>query len=309
MYTCKYCGKEFEKQQSLAAHSKKCKEKQFFLNSKDPNDLVKIERQLTCLNCGKSYNISVSNLDFKNNNYSKYCCRSCANTRHHSNHTKEKIAKSVSEYYTNNDIKHKLFKQYICKNCGKSFTYNESHNRVYCCKTCKEQWLENNWKPKIGGYRKGSGRGKSGWYKGIYCDSSWELAFVIYHLDNNLNIQRCKEKRYYIFENKTHIYYPDFITDNGIIEIKGFKTKQWEAKELQNPDIKIIGKNEIKFYIDYCKKIYGIDYIKLYDNENPNKDVIDNHKNIWVSKQDLTIMIKPNLYDEYINNGWHRGRK
>ena len=51
MYTCKYCGEKFEKQQSLAAHFRKCKEKHIFLNSKDLNDLVKIERQLTCLNC------------------------------------------------------------------------------------------------------------------------------------------------------------------------------------------------------------------------------------------------------------------
>lgn len=32
---------------------------------------------------------------------------------------------------------------------------------------------------KLGGLRVGSGRGKKGWYKGIHCDSSWELAFVV----------------------------------------------------------------------------------------------------------------------------------
>ena len=39
---------------------------------------------------------------------------------------------------------------------------------------------------KGGGYKPGSGRGKQGWYKGYWCDSSWELAFVMYCLYNNL---------------------------------------------------------------------------------------------------------------------------
>lgn len=73
-----------------------------------------------------------------------------------------------------------------------------------------------NWK-----FNKHRGICKHGWYKGIYCDSSWELAFLVYHLEHNLNIKRCTERRKYIFNNEIHIYTPDFITDEGIIEIKG----------------------------------------------------------------------------------------
>ena len=40
-------------------------------------------------------------------------------------------------------------------------------------------------KGKTGGIREGAGRSKSGWYKGYYCNSSYELAWVIYSLDNN----------------------------------------------------------------------------------------------------------------------------
>ena len=46
-----------------------------------------------------------------------------------------------------------------------------------------------------GGYRQGSGRGKKGWYKGFFCDSSWELAYVIYCLDHNIDIKRNTNKR------------------------------------------------------------------------------------------------------------------
>lgn len=35
-------------------------------------------------------------------------------------------------------------------------------------------------KINAGGYRPGSGIGKQGWYKNYWCDSSWELAYVIY---------------------------------------------------------------------------------------------------------------------------------
>jgi hypothetical protein len=48
---------------------------------------------------------------------------------------------------------------------------------------------------KLGGYVKGSGRGKKGWYKGFFCDSSYELAYLIYCLDHQINIKRNTEKR------------------------------------------------------------------------------------------------------------------
>jgi len=100
------------------------------------------------------------------------------------------------------------------------FDIRNIRGRTYCSKECKHKYLS----AHTGGYREGSGRGKQGWYKGIHCDSSWELAFLVYYKDHNLNIERCKEKRSYIWNNEVHSYYPDFITDGGIIEIKGYST-------------------------------------------------------------------------------------
>jgi len=83
-----------------------------------------------------------------------------------------------------------------------------------------------------GGIRKGAGRGKSGWYKGYWCDSSWELAYVIYNLDHNIKFERNKLGFEYIYENKTHKYYPDFILEDGTyIEIKGYETDLTEIKK------------------------------------------------------------------------------
>jgi hypothetical protein len=49
--------------------------------------------------------------------------------------------------------------------------------------------------PDCGGYRKGSGRGKSGWYKEYWCDSTYELCWLIYQLDHSIKPIR-NEKGY-----------------------------------------------------------------------------------------------------------------
>ena len=122
--------------------------------------------------------------------------------------------------------------------------------------------------PLAGGKRHGSGRGKKGWYRGIFCDSSWELAFVIYCMDHQIPIKRCEEKRIYIWNNTKHIYIPDFIVNNNtIIEIKGYNTKQWQIKQQQNPDIVVLYKNEMKLYLDYVIDKYGKNYINLYEKK------------------------------------------
>ena len=48
--------------------------------------------------------------------------------------------------------------------------------------------------PKSGGLRHGSGKGKKGWYKGIFCDSTYELVFVIYYKDHEIPIKRSELK-------------------------------------------------------------------------------------------------------------------
>ena len=74
---------------------------------------------------------------------------------------------------------------------------------------------------KSGGYREGSGIGKSGRYNGIWCDSSWELAFIIWCQSQGKNIARNTERFNYEFNGKSRKYLPDFIVDGQLIEIKG----------------------------------------------------------------------------------------
>ena len=123
-------------------------------------------------------------------------------------------------------------------------------------------------KHTLGGYRKGSGRGKSGWYKGYYCDSSWELAFVIYNLEHNISFERNKQQFSYTFNNEQHNYIPDWKIENDFVEIKGYCTEQWQAKLDQFPkeeNLKVITKKEIEPYLEYVINKYGKNFIKLYE--------------------------------------------
>ena len=115
-----------------------------------------------------------------------------------------------------------------------------------------------------GGYRKGSGRGIKGWYKGFYCDSSWELAYVIFCLEHGKRICRNTEYRTYLFEGRTRKYLPDFIVDDKLVEIKGFSSEQWKAKSAQNPDVIVLGGNDLQPVFQYVISKYGKDYTNLY---------------------------------------------
>ena len=279
--------------------------------NKIKNDYLLQQKQLEenkilyCENCGKVIDGSYGSGRFCN----RHCATIYGNTHRPKRSAESKKKTSIS---VKNSIKCQIAaersrKIYHCKQCNKEFSISDIRDingRLYCSKECKHKYLSEH----TGGYREGSGRGKQGWYKGIHCDSSWELAYLVYHLDHNLYIERCKEKRYYVWNNKQHTYYPDFITDDGIIEIKGYSTDQWKSKEEQNSDVKVLYKNEIKPYLDYVTNTYGTDFIKLYDGYNPKLD-LKNHTYVWVHNEKENHMIKTELYDEYINNGYIRGRK
>jgi hypothetical protein len=55
---------------------------------------------------------------------------------------------------------------------------------------------------RFGGYRQGSGRGKKGWYRGYWCDSTYELVYVIFNLDHGIAFSRKTERFAYVFESR-----------------------------------------------------------------------------------------------------------
>ena len=234
---CKFCGKECKNKNSLKQHEIRC--------NKNPN---KIKVVTPAWPKGKSRESSTKGrIWITNGNSNKMVYPSDFETYYKHNGW----IKGVNEEY----------KKIVSKSTsGKASSFEKEELRR---KKISETMSKN---PDAGGYRKGSGRGKQGWYKGIYCDSSWELAFVYYHLENNLKIERCKEIRKYIYNGKEHKYLPDFITKDGIFEIKGFSTEQSKEKSKQNPDIRVLYYNDVKPYLEFVEsKIGNKFYEKLYE--------------------------------------------
>ena len=321
MHKCKYCGKEFEKNYQLAAHISMCKanpkykenlEKRKIKKSLEQLKEERIKRNpykyeykdfiLICQKCGKEYTLSLTQKQYDEGKYKKFCSRSCANSRTISEEIKQKISNGVKNseiFQTNNrkkDIeKYKTINSYIsindipkriCKFCNKEFIpeyiFNGKYYKIISfSKCCSSECLHNlksinsikiNKKYNLGGFKEGSVKNyKSGWYHGIHCDSSWELAFIIYHEEHGNKIERYKEIRHYILENKEYEYHPDFIVnDTDIYEIKGIKSKNSDAKQLYNQDIKFLYKNDMKLYLDYVIDKYGENFIDLYNKKDKN---------------------------------------
>lgn len=146
----------------------------------------------------------------------------------------------------------------------KGKTWNKGLNSNIDSRVLKYTTTLRNRIPKIGSY---GGRSKKGIYKGYYCDSSWELAFVIYNLEHNISFKRNKEGFKYIFDGIERMYYPDFIILNDIyVEIKGYETERDRTKLKQFPyDIQLLKYDEMKPILEYVISKYGKDFISLYE--------------------------------------------
>jgi hypothetical protein len=204
-----------------------------------------------CEHCGNEFERKV-------NKHQRFCSNSCR-AKHCSVFVK-------SDYIPYNYDSTKIR---FCLDCGSKL--GNGNKSGYCrkcyIKHCDIKEKQSKWAKEhhIGGYNFGAGGGKKGKYDNILFDSSWELAFYLYHKDHNLYIERCTEIRKYKIDGIEKNYIPDFITDDGIIEIKGYDTKVSIAKAKYNPDIKILRRKEMQKYLDYVIKTYGKDFTKLYN--------------------------------------------
>lgn len=279
---CKQCNISFEKSIYEVNRSLKLGKENFFCSNKCSclnnnfltSKLLPIKRleeynsnPKTCLNCGNV-------ISYKNKSWQKYCSRTCSATftqksggRVWSNESKQKM----SEWAKNHA--HKIPKtkiQVLCLECNKPFEHFKSKKQLCCSKNCYYTYAKKTrlLKGKRGGYREKGGRGKQGWYKGYYCNSSWELAWVIYQLDNGKIFKRNTEGFSYIFEGESKKFYPDFIIDDEYVEIKGYHSPQFTAKADQFPHkLKILHKKDMSEYFNYTISKYGKRFTDLYEKK------------------------------------------
>ena len=110
-------------------------------------------------------------------------------------------------------------------------------------------------------------RSKKGFYKGYYCGSSYELAYVIYNIDHNISFSRCDRHYEYEYNGSKHLYFPDFeLPDGTIIEIKGYHTELVDIKAAAVNDrpIKIMYKDDLQEHLTYVFNKYNINKDTLY---------------------------------------------
>ena len=125
-------------------------------------------------------------------------------------------------------------------------------------------------KPKIvGGYRKGSGRGKHGWYDNMHFDSTYELAYYIYCKQHGQHIERCKDTFEYInSKGLKRTYHPDFRVNGKIIEIKGYKDNDVDLKvQSVTETIELLLPNDLKPVFEFVESYTNVkiaDLHKLY---------------------------------------------
>jgi hypothetical protein len=207
--------------------------------------------------------------NFEHKKAGLFCSRSCANSR---GPRTDQFKKLVSKKLTgrkgkDNPNKGKYLVERLtkkCLTCNHSFLTTARLSKKYCSNEC--------WKQKSGGYRPRSGRSKSGYYKGIYCGSTYELCWVIYHLDHNIKFSRFEGS----IENQDLKYYPDFILDDKktIIEIKGFEKKESVDKKTKLAEsfgyiVKVFRAEDLEFAFSYVKETYTDKYQTLYDGYKP----------------------------------------
>ena len=211
---------------------------------------------MECLRCKKQHEGNFGS--------GKYCSRKCANSRGpRTEEFKSLMSSKLKGRAPSNkgkEMKPRLTK--ICPTCNKQFNVTEKADKIYCCGKCNPEW---------GGFRQKSGRAKIGYYKGIYCGSSYELVWVIHSLDHNIKFERFS----HTLKTNEGSYIPDFLIDNTIIEIKGFEdVEQVQRKTriaLQHGyNVQILRRSDLEEHFEWVRQNYTYKNIEeLYDDYKP----------------------------------------
>ena len=271
---CPICGITHNKRRSKCCcieHSKELSRK---------NHVRKIVLEKICPKCGK-----------KHTKNGIFCSHACANSHVISLEHREKTSKSIKQYYKslNPDYIPRSEKIRKCHYCGREFF--SALGRKCCSKECSEK-LRNERMAKLspialekcrmnghlGGYREGTGKAKSGYYKGFYCGSTYELIWLIYQLDHEKDVQRFPG----MLQWNGIKYIPDFLQNGKIIELKGYWQKNVDKKcEVARHcgyDIVVLYRDDLEKEFTWIKDHYQYNHVEeLYDDYKPKFKLTCSH--------------------------------
>lgn len=123
-------------------------------------------------------------------------------------------------------------------------------------------------------------------YENQYFDSSWELAVWIYAKDHNEEIIREPYTLNYYYEGQLHKYYPDFLYNGKLTEVKGeqffkkdgtirnpYKRKLEDVTDKQiiekfkcmkDHNVEILNRPKMQKFLKYIKNVYGRNYLQQF---------------------------------------------
>lgn len=216
-----------------------------------------ISEKHTCEKCGKIMTEKYGS--------GRFCSRQCANSHVHTEESKRKTSKTIRNTITKKLVQEtRSIEPRYCSICG-SILPIKLKNRKTCSDTCKkESFRLNAITNGLGGPSKVSSYGKRGTYKGIHCDSTYELALLIYCLDHKIDIQRNETKFPYVIDDKKYSYYPDFYLPEYdiFIETKGRDIgpvyEKAQAVIDAGKKLKILHYEDLKECFNYITQQYNV---------------------------------------------------
>ena len=273
----------------------------------DSSDLIKFKRSdrviFTCSKCGnKSIKYVWSLIDKP-----EFICYKCNhqkcttyNGKNHIQLQKEPIEinkdTDISQFDTRQRLKFKCIKcgkpcevrtvcikslpketQCMCKTCKTKYTkklkygnenwFNRNKAEQTCLKTygVRHPMMLREVQKKCGAKKK---------YDGILFDSGWEIAYYIWLKDNHRTFKyHPKMIKYYDNMGKERRYFPDFEVEGKLIEIKNERLIKEMSEEkrkcLEQNNVVLLTRTDLKEVFDYVKQTYGYDYGRNKQNGHP----------------------------------------
>lgn len=88
---------------------------------------------------------------------------------------------------------------------------------------------------------------------------------MIWCVDHNVHIERNKRSFEYTYNCTKRKYYPDFVVGGRLTEVKGYRTKQWEAKlSAMTEPLEVLYRADMQQYIEYAQQKFGEDFTVAY---------------------------------------------
>lgn len=272
---CKTCGKECVDLRSLGVHITRT-HKDTVKNYYD--EFMKKDNEGICKICKNKTNfIGITK------GYYIYCSSKCANR---DEETKNKILKTSTELYGGIGFASKELREK-----SKTSAIKNGHNLYGNIQKMKQTLKKKfgyeypaqitEFKEKIKNTKdiNNSPTSYKFKYKNTFFDSSWELAYYIWLEDHNINFEYHKQNFYYEYEfsGVNHRYYPDFIVDNKVIDLKNkylysrllIENTQENAKYkcmIEN-NVCILLEQDMEPYLNYIQNNYGKFYLMEFKCE------------------------------------------